>query len=123
VLLGRRSWLLAPLPAPGPRPLSVYSAHVVFLGGTRPRIVARPGEGTGTASGQSLGFAIHGLTFVLLPLLWKMFVNPRGPFESGIAAIIRSATPVPAAPAAAAESSGPPDSPGSPGSPDPNAPR
>ena len=126
VLLGRKSWLLAPLSAPGSMPLSVYSAHVVFLESTRPMIVAQPWEGTGTASEQSLEFAIHALTFVLLPLLWKMFVNPRGPFESGIAAIIRSAIPVPAAPAAAAESSGPPDSPGapeSPGSPDPNAPR
>ncbi|QUL80079.1 heparan-alpha-glucosaminide N-acetyltransferase domain-containing protein [Brevibacterium sp. SMBL_HHYL_HB1] len=126
VLLGRKSWLLAPLSAPGSMPLSVYSAHVVFLESTRPMIVAQPWEGTGTASEQTLEFAIHALTFVLLPLLWKMFVNPRGPFESGIAAIIRSATPVPAAPAAAAESSGPPDSPGapeSPGSPDPNAPR
>ena len=101
VLLGRRSWLLAPLSAPGSMPLSVYSAHVVFLESTRPMIVAQPWEGTGTASEQSLEFAIHALTFVLLPLLWKMFVNPRGPFESGIAAIIRSATPVPAALAAA----------------------
>src|SRR5699024_375509 len=38
VLLGRRSWVLAPLSAPGSMPLSVYSAHVVFLEITRPMI-------------------------------------------------------------------------------------
>ena len=125
VLLGRKSWMLAPLSAPGSMPLSVYSAHVVFLEITRPMIVAEPWEGTGTAVEQSSEFAIHALTFVLIPLVWKMFVNPRGPLESGIAAIIRSATPAPADLSGAA-SSEPPDSPGapeSPGSPDPNAPR
>src|SRR5699024_2487992 len=66
-------------------------------------------------------FAIHALTSVLIPLLWKTFVNPRGPFESGIAAIIRSATPLPAALSDAA-SSGPPDSPGAPGPPGSPAP-
>src|SRR5699024_8399748 len=64
VLLGRMSWLLARLSARGSMPLSVYSAHVVFLERTRPLIFAQPWEGTGTASEQSLDFAIHSLPFV-----------------------------------------------------------
>lgn len=95
-LLGRRSWVLAPLSAPGSMPLSVYSAHVVLLEITRPMLVAEPSNGAGTRAEQATEFAVHALSFVLLPLLWKMFVSSRGPFEDGIAAIIRAASPRPA---------------------------
>src|SRR5699024_11133080 len=100
-------------------------AHVVFLEITRPMIVAQPWEGTGTVRGQSLEFAIHALTFVLIPLIWKMFVNARGPFESGIAALILAATPAPAALSGAASSrpSVSPGAPEPPGSPDSIPPR
>ncbi|WP_209371080.1 heparan-alpha-glucosaminide N-acetyltransferase domain-containing protein [Brevibacterium renqingii] len=110
VLLGRRSWVLGPLSAPGSMPLSVYSAHVIFLEITRAAIVGDPTEGTGTAAEQSTEFAIHALTFVLIPLVWKLFVNVRGPLEAGIAAVIRSASPAPST------------APGSPGSPTPRRP-
>ncbi|UVI34826.1 heparan-alpha-glucosaminide N-acetyltransferase domain-containing protein [Brevibacterium spongiae] len=89
-LLGRRSWLLAPLSAPGSMPLSVYAAHVVLLEITRPALVGDPRDGAGTVAEQSTEFLVHALIFVLVPLLWKLFVSPRGPLEGGIAAIIRS---------------------------------
>lgn len=92
-LLGRRSWVLAPLSAPGSMPLSVYSAHVVLLEITRLALVAEPWNGPGTVAEQTTEFAVHALTFIAIPLLWKMFVNPRGPFEGGIEAIIRAASP------------------------------
>ncbi|WP_210602630.1 heparan-alpha-glucosaminide N-acetyltransferase domain-containing protein [Brevibacterium oceani] len=93
VLLGRRSWALAPLSAPGSMPLSVYAAHVVLIEITRPAIVNDPTEGAGTVAEQSTEYLVHALTFVLMPLLWKMFVGQRGPLEGGIAAVIRSASP------------------------------
>ena len=93
LLLGRRSWVLAPLSAPGSMPLSVYSAHVVLLEITRSQIVGDPMEESATTGEQTLEFVIHALTFVLLPLVWKAFVNTRGPLEGGIAAVIRAASP------------------------------
>ncbi|WGP04918.1 heparan-alpha-glucosaminide N-acetyltransferase domain-containing protein [Bacillus subtilis] len=99
VLLGRRSWALAPLSAPGSMPLSVYSAHVVLLEITRSQIVGNPMEESATTDEQTLEFVIHALTFVLLPLLWKAFVSARGPLEGGIAGIIRVASPGPKRPA------------------------
>lgn len=99
VLLGRQSWVLAPLSAPGSMPLSVYSAHVVLLEITRSQIVGDPLEESATTGEQTLEFVIHALTFVLLPLLWKAFVSSRGPLEGGIAGIIRVASPGPKRPA------------------------
>ncbi|KHS53920.1 MULTISPECIES: heparan-alpha-glucosaminide N-acetyltransferase domain-containing protein [Brevibacterium] len=99
VLLGRRSWLLAPLSAPGSMPLSVYSAHVVLLEITRRQIVGNPMEVSATPGEQTLEFVIHALTFVLLPLLWKLAISSRGPLEGGIAGIIRAASPGPKRPA------------------------
>ncbi|MGZ1490682.1 heparan-alpha-glucosaminide N-acetyltransferase domain-containing protein [Brevibacterium sediminis] len=98
-LLGRQSWVLAPLSAPGSMPLSVYSAHVVLLEITRSQIVGNPLEESATAGEQTLEFVIHALTFVLLPLLWKLVVSSRGPLEGGIAGIIRVASPGPKRPA------------------------
>ncbi|AMT94345.1 hypothetical protein A2T55_11615 [Brevibacterium linens] len=95
VLLGRRSWLLAPLSALGSMPLSVYSAHAVLLEITRRQIVGNPMEESATTGEQTLEFVIHALTFVLLPLLWKAFVSARGPLEGGISGIIRVASPGP----------------------------
>ncbi|WP_166972633.1 heparan-alpha-glucosaminide N-acetyltransferase domain-containing protein [Brevibacterium atlanticum] len=92
VLLGRRTWMLAPLSAPGSMPLSVYAAHVVLLEITRPAVVGDPVEGAGTVAEQSTEYAIHGLSFVLIPLLWKMLISQRGPLEGGIAAIIRASS-------------------------------
>ena len=94
-LLGRRSWALAPLSAPGSMPLSVYSAHVVMLEITRPVLVGDPLNGSGTVAEQTTEYLVHALTFVLIPLLWKMSVSSRGPLEGGIAAIIRAASPSP----------------------------
>jgi uncharacterized membrane protein len=99
VLLSRRSWLLAPLSAPGSMPLSVYSAHVVLLEITRRQIVGNPMEVSATPGEQTLEFVIHALTFVLLPLLWKLAISSRGPLEGGIAGIIRAASPGPKRPA------------------------
>ena len=99
VLLGRRSWLLSPLSAPGSMPLSVYSAHVVLLEITRRQIVGNPMEVSATPGEQTLEFVIHALTFVLLPLLWKLAISSRGPLEGGIAGIIRVASPGPKRPA------------------------
>ena len=99
LLLGRRSWLLAPLSAPGSMPLSVYSAHVVLLEITRRQIVGNPMEVSATPGEQTLEFVIHALTFVLLPLLWKLAISSRGPLEGGIAGIIRAASPGPKRPA------------------------
>ena len=99
VQLGRRSWLLAPLSAPGSMPLSVYSAHVVLLEITRRQIVGNPMEVSATPGEQTLEFVIHALTFVLLPLLWKLAISSRGPLEGGIAGIIRAASPGPKRPA------------------------
>ena len=99
VLLGRRSWLLAPLSAPGSMPLSVYSAHVVLLEITRRQIVGNPMEVSATPGEQTFEFVIHALTFVLLPLLWKLAISSRGPLEGGIAGIIRAASPGPKRPA------------------------
>lgn len=99
VLLGRQSWVLAPLSAPGSMPLSVYSAHVVLLEITRSQIVGNPMEESPTTGEQTLEFVIHALTFVLLPLLWKLVVSSRGPLEGGIAGIIRVASPGPKRPA------------------------
>ena len=99
VLLGRRSWLLAPLSAQGSMPLSVYSAHVVLLEITRRQIVGNPMEVSATPGEQTLEFVIHALTFVLLPLLWKLAISSRGPLEGGIAGIIRAASPGPKRPA------------------------
>lgn len=93
MVLGQRSWVLAPLSAPGSMPLSVYSAHVVLLEITRPALVGDPTEGSGTLAEQSTEFLVHALTFMLIPLLWKAFVSSHGPLEGGIAAVIRSASP------------------------------
>lgn len=92
VLLGRRSWALAPLSAPGSMPLSVYAAHVVLIEITRPQIVGDPVEGAATVAEQTTEYSIHALVFVLVPLLWKMCVNSRGPLEGGIAALIRASS-------------------------------
>src|SRR5699024_1674095 len=104
---------------------SAYSAHEVLLENTRPIIDAQPRDGTSTERAQSLQIAIHALTFALMLLISTMCVNLRSPFESGIAALVRSATPAPAALSGAA-SPRPSDSPGAPeppGSPDSIPPR
>jgi uncharacterized membrane protein len=98
VLLGRRSWVLAPLSAPGSMPLSVYSAHAILLEITRPHFVDDPMLGLGTVAQQSTEYAIHAATFVLIPLVWKMFVNSHGPLEAGISAMVRSVSPSPTRP-------------------------
>ncbi|RAD02609.1 hypothetical protein DN549_33390, partial [Burkholderia multivorans] len=42
ILLGRRSWLLAPLSAPGSMPLTVYAAHVILVEITHPYFQPAP---------------------------------------------------------------------------------
>lgn len=95
VLLGRRAWVLAPLTAAGSMPLSVYSAHVVLLEITRPWILANPMLGGEVMGPQPFEFCLHALIFVGFALVWKLTIGAHGPLEGGIAAIIRSASPVP----------------------------
>ena len=97
MLLDRRTWVLAPLSAPGSMPLSVYSGHVVLLEVTRLWVLGTSASGEGTSGAQMSELLIHVAVFVMLALGWKVAVSSRGPLESGIAAIIRIATPVPAA--------------------------
>lgn len=95
VLLGRRSWVLAPLSAPGSMPLSVYSAHVILLEITRPVIVGAPMGSSGTIGEQTSEYLVHALGFAAFAVLWKVAVSRRGPLEAGIAAIIRAVSPAP----------------------------
>ncbi|SDS96101.1 Protein of unknown function [Brevibacterium sandarakinum] len=95
VLLGRRTWVLSPLTAPGSMPLSVYSAHVVLLEITRPWIEANPMLGGQAMTPQTVEFGLHVLVFIASALIWKLAIGAHGPLEGGIAAIIRSASPVP----------------------------
>ncbi|MDN6133221.1 heparan-alpha-glucosaminide N-acetyltransferase domain-containing protein [Brevibacterium sp.] len=95
LLLGRRTWVLAPLTAPGSMPLSVYSAHVVLLEITRPWIEANPMLGGEAMSPQTVEFGLHALVFIVFALVWKSAIGAHGPLEAGIAAVIRSASPVP----------------------------
>ncbi|MDN6123504.1 MAG: DUF1624 domain-containing protein [Brevibacterium sp.] len=95
LLLGRRTWVLAPLTAPGSMPLSVYSAHVVLLEITRPWIEANPMLGGEAMSPQTVEFGLHALVLIVFPLVWKSAIGAHGPLEAGIAAVIRSASPVP----------------------------
>lgn len=95
VLLGRRTWVLAPLTAPGSMPLSVYSTHVVLLEITRPWVEANPMFGGEAMSPQTVEFGLHALVFIASALIWKLAIGAHGPLEGGIAAIIRSASPVP----------------------------
>lgn len=103
VLLGRSSWVLAPLSAPGSMPLSVYSAHVVLLEITRPWIEANPMLG-GVMGPQAVEFGLHAAVFILFALIWKLAIDAHGPLEAGVAAIIRSASPVGRAGTGAAQS-------------------
>ncbi|MGO2037780.1 MAG: heparan-alpha-glucosaminide N-acetyltransferase domain-containing protein [Brevibacterium sp.] len=121
VLLGRRSWLLSPLSAPGSMPLSVYSAHVVLLEITRPRLVGDPISGAGTTGEQTSEYLFHALVYVVSALVWKLFVSPRGPLEAGIAGLIRAVSPGPTKHAGPANSAGPgnPAGPTRPASPPP----
>ena len=95
MLLGRRTWVLAPLSAPGSMPLSVYSAHVVLLEITRPWIDANPMLGCQAMTPQAVEFGLHVVIFIVLALVWKLAIGAHGPLEAGVAAIIRSASPVP----------------------------
>lgn len=95
LLLGRRTWLLAPLTAPGSMPLSVYSAHVVLLEITRPWVTANPMLGGQAMTAETVEFVVHGLLFIGFGLVWKLAIGAHGPLEAGIAAVIRSASPVP----------------------------
>ncbi|RCS91960.1 heparan-alpha-glucosaminide N-acetyltransferase domain-containing protein [Brevibacterium aurantiacum] len=122
VLLGRRSWLLTPLSAPGSMPLSVYSAHVVLLEITRPLIVDAPFGGHGTLGQQTSEYLIHALGLAAFALLWKLLIASHGPLEAGIAAIIRSASPVPGAPGAPTDLDAPAN-PNDPADPDQTGPR
>lgn len=113
VLLGRRTWVLAPLTAPGSMPLSVYSTHVVLLEITRPWVEANPMLGGEAMSPQTVEFGLHALVFIASALIWKLAIGAHGPLEGGIAAIIRSASPVPDARSGlAAAESGPEAGPG-----------
>ncbi len=94
VLLGRWSWVLAPVSAPGSMPLSVYSAHVVLLQITHPLIGRNPAFGELATSRELTEFALHGICFSLLAIGWKLGIGPRGPLEAGIAALIGSSAPV-----------------------------
>ncbi|SMX86164.1 MULTISPECIES: heparan-alpha-glucosaminide N-acetyltransferase domain-containing protein [Brevibacterium] len=96
MLLGRQTWLLAPLTAPGSMPLSVYSAHVVLLEITRRWIEANPMLGGEAMTPPTVEFGLHALVFVGFALMWKLAIGAHGPLEAGVAAIIRSASPVPA---------------------------
>lgn len=89
VLLGRFAWALAPLSAPGSMPLSVYSAHVVLLQITHPVVRDSP------VFGEPTEFGVHAACFAVLAIGWKLAVGAHGPLEAGVAAIIRSAAPVP----------------------------
>lgn len=95
MLLGRQTWVLAPLTAPGSMPLSVYSAHVVLLEITRRWIDANPMLGGQAMTPQTVEFGLHGLVFIGFALMWKLAIDAHGPLEAGVAAIIRSASPVP----------------------------
>lgn len=98
LLLGRRTWLLAPLTAPGSMPLSVYSAHVVLLEITRPCrpwVTANPMLGGQAMTAETVEFGVHALVFIGFGVVWKLAIGAHGPLEAGIAAVIRSASPVP----------------------------
>lgn len=89
VMLRARTWMLAPLTAPGSMPLSVYSAHVVLIEITQPLVGENP------MYGPSFEFALHTLGFCIFALLWKLGINRHGPLEAGISRIIRAVSPVP----------------------------
>lgn len=95
ILLGRKTWVLAPLTAPGSMPLSVYSAHVILLQITRPWAEANPMLGGQAMTPQSVEFILHALVFIGFALLWKLAIGAHGPLEAGVAAVIRSASPIP----------------------------
>ncbi|SMX80250.1 Protein of unknown function (DUF1624) [Brevibacterium sp. 239c] len=95
VLLGRKTWVLAPLTAPGSMPLSVYFAHVILLQITRPWVEATPLLGGEMMTPQAVEFSVHALVFIGSALLWKLAIGAHGPLEAGVAAVIRSASPIP----------------------------
>lgn len=116
LLLGRRTWVLAPLTAPGSMPLSVYSAHVVLLEITRPWVEANPMLGGEAMTPQAVEFGLHALVFIGFALMWKLAIGSHGPLEAGVAAVIRSASPVQgpgaSADSGAASGTGPASGPG-----------
>lgn len=69
------------LSAPGSMPLSVYFAHVLFVEVT-----------SGFPLGPWPEYALHVYVFMFAALLWKTFVNRRGPLESFVSAASRSIT-------------------------------
>ncbi|MDN5660145.1 MAG: hypothetical protein L0G72_05215, partial [Brevibacterium aurantiacum] len=84
----------APLTAPGSMPLSVYSAHVILLEITRPWVEANPMLGGEAMTPQAVEFGLHALAFIGFALMWKLAIGSHGPLEAGVAAVIRSASPV-----------------------------
>ena len=94
ILLGRRSWLLAPLSAPGSMPLTVYAAHVVLVEITHPFYQPAPMIEQADPAKITTEYAIHALTFILLAIVWKVFVSPRGPLEGVIASLVKAVSPV-----------------------------
>lgn len=116
LLLERRTWVLAPLTAPGSMPLSVYSAHVVLLEITRPWVEANPMLGGEAMTPQAVEFGLHALVFIGFALMWKLAIGSHGPLEAGVAAVIRSASPVQgpgaSADSGAASGTGPASGPG-----------
>lgn len=79
ILLGRRSWLLAPLSAPGSMPLTIYTGHIVFLEISR---LAQIGGLT--------ELVVHVGLAVLFALAWRGLVSPRGPLEWPLSSAVRA---------------------------------
>ncbi|MFF8892834.1 heparan-alpha-glucosaminide N-acetyltransferase domain-containing protein [Brevibacterium casei] len=93
ILLGRRSWLLAPLSAPGSMPLTVYAAHVVLVEITHPFFQPAPMIESGDPAKLTTEYLIHAMSFVVFAIVWKLFVSPRGPLEGVIASLVRAVSP------------------------------
>ena len=111
-LLGARTWVLAPLTAAGSMPLSVYSAHVVLLESTRLWVENNPMLGGSVMGPHTVEFGLHAIVFIGFALVWKLAIGAHGPLEAGMAAIIRSASPVPRARSGPGPGPGPEPGPG-----------
>ncbi|KZE22781.1 MULTISPECIES: heparan-alpha-glucosaminide N-acetyltransferase domain-containing protein [Brevibacterium] len=93
ILLGRRSWLLAPLSAPGSMPLTVYAAHVILVEITHPYFQPAPMVESGDPVKLTTEYAIHAVSFIVFAIVWKLFVSPRGPLEGVIASLVKAVSP------------------------------
>lgn len=90
--LGSRVGLLLPLSGPGSMPLSVYSGHVLLAQVTHHFLSEGPAAAESAEVQMTyewIELAIHVALTIVLAMLWKTFIAPRGPLEAAIAGIIR----------------------------------